>query len=61
MVNGEIISGGNEIRLVSGSQVNNTFTPTTRTDVPLPGIVPASLLLIGGLAGWRRIRHTAAA
>ena len=52
-VRGEIIGGGNEINLVSGSQVN-ALTPTATT-VPLPAPVIAGGVLIGacGLIQFR--------
>jgi len=52
MVIGEIIGGGNEIRLVSGSQVINNVQATT--GVPAPATV---LLLGGGLVGIGFLRN----
>ena len=57
MVLGEIIGGGNEIRLVSGSQVNGA--PSQTPSAPEPSSM-AMVLVIGGLSisgyAWRRRR-----
>ena len=57
MVFGEIIGGGNEIRLVSGSQVNGSSSQTPTA--PEPSSM-AMVLVIGGLAisryAWRHRR-----
>jgi hypothetical protein len=53
MVNGEIIGGGNEIRLVSGSQANNIAS------VPEPSTIVGALsgLIPLGVAGLLRLRR----
>jgi len=52
-VDGEIIGGGNEINLVSGSQVNGDNGGGT--GVPLPSTALAGMVLLGGCALVRTV------
>lgn len=52
-VEGEIIGGGKEINLVSGSQVNSNFSPNTAT-TPLPSPALAGAGLMGGVLAARK-------
>ena len=59
-INGELISGGQSIHLVSGANVNNVPTPPTPS-VPEPASMVLALLGACGMAGvgWRGSRRRA--